>query len=104
MLGQASDREKDTDLDGIVDSRDLCPDMKENYNGIDDFDGCPEIGAELACEGKNIEDVQPLIAITCNQCPCPLADITADLTNNDTIKAILRDKEKRIPYRYSPSF
>jgi len=59
----------------------------------------------LACEGKNIEDVQALITPSeCNQCPCPIADITADLTNGDNIKAVLRDKEKEIPYRYSPSF
>jgi len=40
----------------------------------------------------------------CNQCPCPVADITADLTNGDNIKAVLKDKTKEIPYRYSPSF
>lgn len=46
----------------------------------------------------------PLITPECFACPCPIADITADLTNNDNIKAVLRDKQKEIPYRYSPSF
>jgi hypothetical protein len=91
-----------------VDSRDLCPEIKENYNGVADYDGCPEIWAELACEGKWIEDIlnnTPLITPgECNQCPCPIADITANLTNGDNIKAVLRDKKKEIPYRYSPSF
>jgi hypothetical protein len=42
-LGQQEDSERDTDGDGIVDSRDLCPEIKENYNGVADYDGCPEI-------------------------------------------------------------
>jgi OmpA-OmpF porin, OOP family len=32
----------DRDGDGIPDSRDKCPDVPENYNGIEDEDGCPE--------------------------------------------------------------
>jgi len=43
ILGQTTTEEKDADGDGIVDSYDLCPEMKENYNGIADYDGCPEI-------------------------------------------------------------
>lgn len=37
-----SPREPDRDFDGKVDSRDECPDEPENYNDIDDDDGCPE--------------------------------------------------------------
>lgn len=33
---------KDKDCDCIPDSKDKCPMDKENYNGIDDSDGCPE--------------------------------------------------------------
>ncbi|MFH1234602.1 MAG: hypothetical protein V1493_03230, partial [Candidatus Diapherotrites archaeon] len=31
---------KDTDKDGIPDSRDKCPTQKENFNGFEDSDGC----------------------------------------------------------------
>jgi hypothetical protein len=39
--------------------------------------------------------------IECNQCPCPFSDFSNDLTNNDEIRAILRDKQKTIPYKFS---
>ena len=32
----------DRDGDGIPDDRDLCPEARENLNGFDDWDGCPE--------------------------------------------------------------
>jgi hypothetical protein len=32
----------DSDGDHVPDDRDACPDEKENYNGVDDEDGCPE--------------------------------------------------------------
>ncbi|MFT4977899.1 MAG: OOP family OmpA-OmpF porin, partial [Myxococcota bacterium] len=32
----------DLDADGIPDDQDRCPDQPEDYNGIDDFDGCPD--------------------------------------------------------------
>ena len=32
----------DLDADGIPDDEDRCPDQAEDYNGIDDFDGCPD--------------------------------------------------------------
>ena len=32
----------DLDADGIADDLDRCPDQAEDYNGIDDFDGCPD--------------------------------------------------------------
>lgn len=34
----------DRDGDGIADTRDLCPDQAEDYNGTADDDGCPEAG------------------------------------------------------------
>jgi len=33
---------EDRDGDGLVDSVDKCPDNPENYNGVEDSDGCPE--------------------------------------------------------------
>ena len=35
-------REGDRDGDGIADSFDQCPDVRENYNGFEDLDGCPD--------------------------------------------------------------
>lgn len=32
----------DMDADGITDTRDRCPDQAEDYNGINDADGCPD--------------------------------------------------------------
>jgi len=38
----------DSDGDGIPDRLDKCPQEKETFNGIDDDDGCPDKGPELA--------------------------------------------------------
>jgi len=35
-------REGDRDGDGILDGFDQCPDERENYNGYEDLDGCPD--------------------------------------------------------------
>ena len=35
-------REGDRDGDGIADQFDQCPDVRENYNGFEDLDGCPD--------------------------------------------------------------
>jgi outer membrane protein OmpA-like peptidoglycan-associated protein len=35
-------REGDRDGDGIADSADRCPDVREDYNGFEDQDGCPD--------------------------------------------------------------
>ena len=61
-LRKSSDQEQpqdttishDSDGDGITDVSDTCPTLPENYNGITDEDGCPEIGSELACPYNNI--------------------------------------------------
>ncbi len=34
--------EKDSDGDGLYDSRDNCPDQPEDYDGYEDADGCPD--------------------------------------------------------------
>ncbi len=41
--------ENDKDKDGIRDAFDACQNIPENYNTIQDGDGCPEIGSELNC-------------------------------------------------------
>jgi len=35
-------RDGDRDGDGISDGFDKCPDVRENYNGFEDLDGCPD--------------------------------------------------------------
>jgi outer membrane protein OmpA-like peptidoglycan-associated protein len=37
----------DRDNDGIPDKDDLCPDEPETYNGVKDYDGCPELAIEV---------------------------------------------------------
>lgn len=44
----------DGDGDGIPDNKDLCPTIQETWNGINDEDGCPEIGLELGCTQQGI--------------------------------------------------
>ncbi len=39
--------DKDTDNDGIPDSKDRCPLLKEDFDGIFDEDGCPEDDGDL---------------------------------------------------------
>jgi hypothetical protein len=38
----AASSKKDTDKDGIYDATDLCPKVKETFNGYLDTDGCPD--------------------------------------------------------------
>ncbi len=40
----------------------------------------------------------------CMQCPCPFVDINSDLTNNDIVRAVLRDNKKEYPRGYSLNF
>ncbi|MEI6426060.1 MAG: PKD domain-containing protein [Candidatus Absconditabacteria bacterium] len=47
----------DSDNDGIPDNQDLCPLLPETYNGIQDTDGCPEIGVELNCENSQLPTI-----------------------------------------------
>jgi OOP family OmpA-OmpF porin len=39
--------EADRDKDRIPDARDRCPDQPENYNGVEDDDGCPDTGGRV---------------------------------------------------------
>lgn len=49
----------DTDKDGIPDDRDDCIVQPETYNGVDDFDGCPD-AVTLADIPKVIQAVSPI--------------------------------------------
>ena len=46
-------REKDSDLDGIPDSMDRCPNAAEDMDGYEDTDGCPDVDND----GDGIPDV-----------------------------------------------
>lgn len=51
----------DRDNDGIFDKDDKCPDEPENYNGVDDEDGCPEQDRPLAFESESeIVTLEPI--------------------------------------------
>lgn len=72
----------DSDDDGIIDSQDACPDTPENFNGIEDGDGCPEF--------VDTTDIDPgVTAAQCNACPCPYAQSDADLVQGDKVRAVL---------------
>jgi len=87
----------DTDGDGIPDIQDLCPTIKGTINN----NGCPEIDQELACNQISLEDMLIVKPTECNQCPCQFSDFASDLTNNDQVRAVLRDKKKTIQYKFS---
>lgn len=87
----------DRDGDGIPDDQDACPDAPENYNGIQDADGCPELPSSCA-PGSNCSGKAP----ACNTCPCPGADFASELWKGDRIRALLLDENAEIIYRYSP--
>ena len=59
--GELDDGLGDRDNDGILDKDDACPDDPENYNGVDDEDGCPEPDRPLAIETESeIVTLQPI--------------------------------------------
>ncbi|HSO41088.1 MAG TPA: alpha-2-macroglobulin family protein, partial [Labilithrix sp.] len=48
----------DRDADGILDSADRCPNEPENFNGLQDQDGCPDRG-RVVVESNNLIILQP---------------------------------------------
>jgi outer membrane protein OmpA-like peptidoglycan-associated protein len=51
----------DRDNDGIFDRDDKCPDEMENYNGVDDEDGCPEQDRPMVIEkDSELVPLQPI--------------------------------------------
>lgn len=91
----------DTDNDGIIDTQDLCPTIQETWNGVMDGDGCPEINEEMKCNQTTLVQDTLVVTTECNQCPCQFWDFSSDLTNNDQVRAILRNKKKTIQYKFS---
>jgi len=49
-----ADAMRDRDGDGVLDSRDRCPDEAETRNGLADDDGCPESTAAIEVVGNQI--------------------------------------------------
>jgi hypothetical protein len=96
---------------------------------MNDEDGCPELGQDLWCQEQGINslldgtmgggtdggtngdgitvsggltsDTIIVKSTECNQCPCQFWDFASDLTNNDEVRAILRDKKKTTQYKFS---
>ncbi|MEI7562849.1 MAG: thrombospondin type 3 repeat-containing protein [bacterium] len=85
--------QKDTDGDGVPDDTDLCP----YIHGMGSSSGCPDINQSCADQQQE----GPIMAVECNRCPCQYTDFTQNLSNGDSVKAILRDKEKITLYNYS---
>lgn len=52
---------RDTDKDGIPDSKDACPTQPENYNGYQDTDGCPDTPPTTTPTG---DVTNPTVSIT----------------------------------------
>ena len=85
----------DADGDKIPDPIDECPNIPEDYNGIQDSDGCPEPPSQ--CLGENCTLVSP----NCNKCPCQYADFSNTLHPNDKVRARLRDLPTKKHYNFS---
>ncbi len=98
----------DTDWDWIIDELDSCPLIPENYNGIEDFDGCPEIWANNNCnlwdfnywfwDIDNYTDLPTITTTECLSCPCAFSDYANDLVLDDKIRALLWDLDMSIIY------
>jgi hypothetical protein len=76
--------------------------VPENYNGVSDLDWCPELWIDLDCAGIFWWWWEPtIIQAPCDTCPCQYADFSSQLVKDDTVKALLRDYNKTILYKYS---
>ncbi len=93
---------QDSDNDGIGDSSDQCPLLAENYNGINDLDGCPEIDTSDSCTPYENTCTDVLCPWACYSCPCQFADYISDLAPWDKIKAKLFDLTRKYFYDESP--
>ncbi|MEZ4264127.1 MAG: thrombospondin type 3 repeat-containing protein [Polyangiaceae bacterium] len=74
-------REHDKDHDGVPDDLDLCPEIPEDKDGIEDEDGCPEI--DVDDDGIiDTEDACPRVPGVASKDPkkngCPLEDADGD--------------------------
>lgn len=89
-LGWNKIETSDKDHDGISDTNDICPDIQEIYNGIEDTDWCPELWEENQCTsavaGEHYVGIED-----CQQCPCQYLTEWADLQWWDCVRATLRN-------------
>ena len=85
----------DADGDKIPDPIDECPNIPEDYNGIQDSDGCPEPPSQC------LEENCTLVSPNCNKCPCQYADFSNTLHPNDKVRARLRDLPTKKHYNFS---
>ena len=76
----------DIDKDGIVDSKDVCPTVPEDINGVNDSDGCPE--GEIPKAPPENNSLKPG---ACNSCPCQYAKNDSAVLEWDIVKAVLYD-------------
>ncbi len=89
---------------GIKDPNESCKTCPQDYGTC-----TPQCGNGVIDPGELCtncpQDVRLCIDIPnlwiCNQCPCQFADYASDLTDNDQVRAILRDKKKTIQYKFS---
>ena len=88
--------EWDRDNDGLPDSRDACPDIPENGNGVQDDDGCPELPG-----WGNVPSRSTIQVNGCVQCPCPKVDYEAQVLPGDRVKAVLTDPSGEIVYSHT---
>lgn len=83
---------QDGDGDGIPDSRDLCPDQPETYNGYQDEDGCPDrVPPRALLTPDKIEILEPLGFDENTQSLLPesepvLADVARILLENPSLR------------------
>ena len=76
----------DSDGDGIPDSSDSCPSSPEVFNGIDDYDGCPDMGKVVlhACEITVVEKIYFASgSATIKEASKPLLDMIAQVMNDN---------------------
>lgn len=89
----------DTDGDWIPNTTDLCPNIPENFNGVEDKDGCPELDFNPTTNINSTVDV-----VSCNQCPCQYASYSKTITPNDKFRAVIYDSQTRTIYNFSPIY
>ena len=66
---------EDTDLDGVPDRKDLCPQDPESYNGYRDRDGCPDRMPQRALlTPEKIEILEPIRFQEQSQKPLPASE------------------------------
>lgn len=83
-------KEPDTDKDGLLDSKDNCPQQPEDFDGFEDDDGCPDTDNDK--DGiVDLKDECPDEAATCDG--CPVRDKDGDGINDDVDKCPSRPED-----------